>query len=156
MDSKTKTRMTHQRQVILEELAKVASHPTAYDLYGMVKKRLPKISLGTVYRNLEVLSNFQKIQKVDVSGHQRRFDANVKDHHHIRCIRCARVDDLPEGMTSMLEDTVLSASDYTILGHRIEFYGICPDCKERTEHAEKKHQGKDGTLRDKNNPKIRR
>jgi Fur family ferric uptake transcriptional regulator len=144
--------MTYQRQVILEELAKVTSHPTAYDLHKMVNKRLPKISLGTVYRNLELLSESNEIQRLDVSGHQRRFDANAKDHHHIRCIHCSRVDDLPIDTTSVLEDIVFRTSEYTVLGHKIEFYGICPECKVK----EQKHQEKDDISKDKNKSKTRR
>ena len=156
MDLDAKTRMTHQRQVIFEELAKVTSHPTAYDLYEMVKKRLPKISLGTVYRNLEILTDSQKIQKLDVPGHQKRFDANAKDHHHIRCICCERVDDLSMDMTESLEDAVFSASDYTILGHRIEFYGICPVCSKKEQYADEKDRKTNNILNNKNKSKVRR
>ena len=69
------TRMTSQRRVILEELAKVATHPTADELYQQVRRRLPRISLGTVYRNLEVLASAGKVSKVCPADRQRRFGA---------------------------------------------------------------------------------
>lgn len=122
-------RMTKQKKIVLEEVRKVSSHPTAYDVYKMARKRLPKISMGTVYRNLEVLSKFGLIQKIEMGNAQTRFDANTKKHYHVRCIHCGRVDDVPVETTSAVEDTVSKTSNYEILGHSMEFYGLCPDCK---------------------------
>ena len=89
-------RNTRQRQVILEELQKLTSHPTAPDLYGIVRKRLPKISLGTVYRNLELLTRHNVIKKLDLRGSVAHFDGNSTLHYHVRCSCCDQVDDLYE------------------------------------------------------------
>jgi len=121
--------MTHQRRVILDELKKVTSHPTADKVYEMVRQQLPRISLGTVYRNLEVLSKCGMIQKLELGGNQRRFDGNTKNHYHVRCIRCGRVDDVPVEPVTMFEDALRKVSDYEITGHRLEFVGLCPQCK---------------------------
>ena len=72
-----KMRLTTQRQVILEELGKVKSHPTANEVYDMVRKRLPRIGLGTVYRNLELMAESGMILKLEVGGTQKRFDATA-------------------------------------------------------------------------------
>jgi Fur family ferric uptake transcriptional regulator len=64
--------MTRQRKVILEELLKQNAHPSADEIYHMVRRRMPRISLGTVYRNLEVLANMDKIQKLELSGALKR------------------------------------------------------------------------------------
>ena len=104
-------RMTRQRQVILEELRKVNTHPSADEVYEMVRKRLPRISLGTVYRNLEVLSESGQIKKLEPRT-LKRFDGNSSEHFHIRCIDLA-------DMTPI---------EYQILGHRLEFFGLCPYC----------------------------
>ena len=69
-------RMTRQRRVILEELRKVNNHPSAYEIYEFVRKRLPRISLGTVYRNLEILSESGDIQKLEPGCSLKRFDGN--------------------------------------------------------------------------------
>ena len=122
------TRMTNQRQVILEELGKVTTHPTADELYEMVRKRLPKISLGTVYRNLEILSERGMIQKIEVGGSQKRFDANTENHYHVRCVECGSVDDVPLRPIPGLEDIFSGVSGYRLIGHRLELIGICPDC----------------------------
>ena len=84
--------MTRQRRVILQELQKVTTHPTADQVYDMVRKKLPRISLATVYRNLDLLAQDGLISKLD-GGAQLRFDGNPADHYHIRCTRCQRVDD---------------------------------------------------------------
>ena len=88
-------RKTRQRQVILEELQAVTSHPTAVELYQLVRRRLPRVSLGTVYRNLDLLARMGLIEKKEHSGGEARFDANTAQHDHLRCVRCGRVDDLP-------------------------------------------------------------
>ena len=66
--------MTRQRKVILEELLKQNAHPSADEIYQMVRRRMPRISLGTVYRNLEVLASMGKIQKLELSGALKRYD----------------------------------------------------------------------------------
>lgn len=121
-------RMTQQRQIILEELRQVNSHPSADEVYEMVRKRLPRISLGTVYRNLEILSELGEIQKLELGGDLKRFDRNPIKHYHIRCMRCGRVDDAPIAPLNQIENELYGATVYTIIGHRLEFEGLCPQC----------------------------
>lgn len=123
------TRMTSQRRVILEELAKVATHPTADELYEQVRRRLPRISLGTVYRNLEVLALAGKVNKVCPADRQRRFDAALHLHYHIRCSECGRVDDVSLQPSRRLEKTLREVCDYDVTGHSLVFMGICPECQ---------------------------
>jgi Fur family ferric uptake transcriptional regulator len=78
-------RRTPQREILLEELAKTNSHPTACELYDIVRRRLPRIGLGTVYRNLELMAESGMIVKLEVGGVQKRFDADTTPHYHIRC-----------------------------------------------------------------------
>ena len=70
-------RMTYQREIILEELKKTKTHPTADELYTTVRQRIPHISLATVYRNLETLANSGLVRKLEVIGRQKRFDGNT-------------------------------------------------------------------------------
>ncbi len=129
--------MTRQRQVILEELGKVRSHPTADEVYDMVRRRLPRVSLGTVYRNLEMLSELGMIRKLELGGSRRRFDGNVRDHYHVRCISCGRLEDAPVKSVAPVEDALRRVTDYEIIGHRLEFIGLCPQCKKS---AQRSHQ----------------
>jgi Fur family ferric uptake transcriptional regulator len=129
LDSKPKYRMTNQRQVILEEVHSVNTHPTADEVYEMVRRRLPRISLGTVYRNLEILSMSGLIQKIGPPSNQMRFDGKTDNHYHTRCVSCGRVEDAPVESFDKLEEAMQKKSNYSILGHRLEFLGICPVCR---------------------------
>jgi len=131
--SSDKLRMTRQRLVILEELRKENIHPTADALYEMVRKRLPRISLGTVYRNLEILTALGEIQTLEMSGSQKRYDGVPNKHYHIRCVHCGRVDDAPIAPLNQLENELYGATVYTIMGHRLEFMGLCPICSQDEE-----------------------
>jgi len=122
-------RITKQRQIILDELCSVTSHPTADLLYQMVRKRLPKISLGTVYRNLEIMSECGIIQKLDIGGTQKRFDGAPHVHYHVRCSRCGRVDDLDLPPDFNVEKAAAKLTSFKILRHRLEFTGLCPECQ---------------------------
>ncbi len=120
-------RLTRQRKVILEALRSVKTHPTADEVYDMVRQELPKISLGTVYRNLEVLSEMGFIQKLEMAGLQKRFDGNPEPHYHIRCLNCGCVRDVDVEMNlDMMEKNM---SGFLVHGYRLEFFGICPDCQ---------------------------
>ena len=121
-------RMTRQRRVILEELRKVNTHPSADEVYEMVRKRLPRISLGTVYRNLEVLSETGDIKKLEPGCSLKRFDGNPAEHFHIRCIRCDRIADVPVASDFEIDLADMTPAEYEILGHRLEFFGLCPYC----------------------------
>ncbi|MDO9109853.1 MAG: transcriptional repressor [Desulfatirhabdiaceae bacterium] len=124
-------RMTRQRQVILQELRKVRTHPSADEVYEMVRRLLPRISLGTVYRNLEILSELGEIQKIEICGKLKRFDGNTRDHYHLRCLNCHRIDDVPEKIHFDFNSSLSSDTGYAITGHRLEFVGLCPECSEQ-------------------------
>lgn len=120
---------TPQRKVILEELSKLKTHPSADQLFELVRKKLPKISLGTIYRNLDYLSEEGIIKKLDSGSGQKRFDYNVNHHYHIRCIKCDRIDDIEIPINHELQRSIIDATDFEIINHNLEFTGICPNCK---------------------------
>ena len=122
-------RITKQRQIILEELKKLCSHPSADELYELVRRRLPHVSLGTVYRNLDLLSQQGLILKLSTAGGQARYDGNIRRHDHVRCLSCGRVQDVP---TATVEGITLPESPpgFVITEYRLEFLGRCPDCRE--------------------------
>ena len=138
MEDNTHIRMTKQRRVILEELQRLQAgceHPTADELYELVRRRLPHISLGTVYRNLELLSRFGMIQTLKLGGTRMRFDGDSRCHHHIRCIRCGRIDDLEmEPEVAECDREILEATGYEVVERRFEYLGLCPACREK-EHG---------------------
>lgn len=128
-----KVRMTKQRRLILQALRENNIHPTADMVYEMVRKKMPRISLGTVYRNLEILTALGEIQTLELSGSQKRYDGIPQKHYHIRCLHCGRVDDAPVAPLNRLEDDLYESTVYTIMGHRLEFIGLCPDCSKNEE-----------------------
>jgi Fur family ferric uptake transcriptional regulator len=136
-DKYARHRMTRQREVILEEIRRAKVHPSADEVYEMVRKRLPRISLGTVYRNLDILSELGEIQKLELGGDIKRFDWNPRKHYHIRCLNCGRVDNAPIAPLKQIEDELYGTTVYTIIGHRLVFEGLCPQCTRAVETAEK-------------------
>jgi Fe2+ or Zn2+ uptake regulation protein len=131
MISNNTHRNTRQRKLILDELQKVKTHPTAATLYIIVRRRMPKISLGTVYRNLELLNQMGMVRKIDFSGAEARYDGNVEDHDHLRCICCLRIDDAPGPPLALVEGGKEDWGGYKVFGHRLEFFGVCPKCRRR-------------------------
>lgn len=124
------TRMTRQRVVILDELRKVTSHPTADELYSMVRERIPRISLGTVYRNLDFLAESGEILKLEAAGSTRRFDGCVEPHQHIRCTCCGKVGDVEPYQPVPSVEHVL-APGFTVTAARMEYEGLCEDCSQQ-------------------------
>ncbi len=122
-------RMTRQRRLVLEELKKLKNHPSADYLFGVVRQKMPNISLGTVYRNLDVLVNSGQALKLDLAGGQCRYDGDMSPHHHIRCSVCSAIDDLSESAVAGIDKPRVSGSDYVVTGWRMEFEGVCPRCQ---------------------------
>ena len=131
MAEATFQRNTPQRKVILEELQTACTHPTAVELYELVRRRLPKVSLGTVYRNLELLSEAGLARKLGGGASEARFDGDLDVHCHVRCVECDRVHDVTGRPPELAGPKSDAAGGYEILGHRLEFIGICPDCNRR-------------------------
>ena len=129
-------RKTRQRRVILGELRGVESHPTATEMYGLVRKTLPNVSLGTVYRNLEIFAQNGVIRKLESTGAEARFDGNIERHHHVRCVGCGRVADVHDVPESPIPDEVRKSTDYDVLGYRLEFTGVCPECRSKQKGKE--------------------
>ncbi len=124
-----KRRSTVQRRVILEELQKLEVHPTASELYEIVHRRLGEISLGTVYRNLVLLSDMGIIQKLELGDSEIRFDGKTQQHYHVQCIDCGRVNDLPCLPGELSIKLPIETTDFSITGLRLVFYGICSQCQ---------------------------
>jgi len=123
------TRNSHQRQVILEELCRRRSHPTATELYELVRRRLPHISLGTVYRNLDLLARQGQARRLAGDGAQARFDGHPDDHAHLRCVNCGGVSDVARSAAERSAALPRAPGGHLVLGARLEFLGLCPQCR---------------------------
>jgi Fur family transcriptional regulator, ferric uptake regulator len=128
-ENKKNLRKTEPRRVILQEIKNLTSHPTADEVYDLVRKYIPRVSLGTIYRNLEILSKEGLIQKLDIGGTQRRFDGCTENHYHFRCMSCGQVSDLTTKPLKEIEWTISKLSPCEIHAHRLELIGLCVTCR---------------------------
>ncbi|MBO5694931.1 MAG: transcriptional repressor [Lentisphaeria bacterium] len=120
---------TIQRRVIMEELSLLKNHPTADELFQIVRLRLPKISLATVYRNLADLAAAGKIRKTELPGEKARFETKLEPHFHLCCVHCKAIEDLPlsrEEIADFLKDKVTRR----IQNFDLSFSGLCRSCHE--------------------------
>ena len=122
------TRNTKQRTVILNKLREVTSHPTADEIFSMTRETLPRISLGTVYRNLELLTRQGEIKCLENGASQMRFDGVPFPHHHVRCTVCGKINNL--NVSLQLPDIHdIKAEGFSLTGVQVVFEGICDKCK---------------------------
>ena len=128
---------SRQRESIKQFLMGRKDHPTADVVYRNVRREFPHISLGTVYRNLSLLSELGEISKISTDGPDR-FDANQDPHYHFICRQCHVVLDLPLPHMEQMEIQASQAFGGLIEGHTACFYGLCPACAQNAEQAEKK------------------
>jgi len=121
---------SRQREAIRQNLMGRCDHPTAETVYMSIKDEFPNISLGTVYRNLSLLSDLGEIQKISVSGGADRFDGNPVPHYHFSCRKCGCVMDLDLARQDNLNQLAAEHFPGVVEDHKIVFSGICPSCKE--------------------------
>jgi Fe2+ or Zn2+ uptake regulation protein len=124
-------RKTKQRELILKVVRGTRTHPTADWIYNEVRKEIPNISLGTVYRNLRLLCQSGEVLELDMCGTLSRFDGRTDNHYHFRCLKCGRVFDLDEPVDEGLNKRVADRTGFEVQCHRLEFRGLCLDCKDK-------------------------
>lgn len=117
-----------QRDAILRVLQGTVSHPTADWIYDRVREEIPSISLGTVYRNLAVLTESGIILKLDVGDGTDHFDANSRPHYHLFCQTCKNVIDIRLPYIENLNKKAEETDNVRVNMHGIIFYGLCPNC----------------------------
>ena len=120
-------RRSNAREVILEELKKLGTHPRGDELFNIVRQRLPRISLGTVYRNLDLLRRQGVVAEV-FCGDFNRYDGEVSPHHHFLCKECWRLWDFEAGDAPEKIKSVKSTAGFQIDGQYTVFYGRCDRC----------------------------
>lgn len=128
MEGISLTKHSRQRECIKEFLTNRFDHPTAETVYLNVKKQFPNISLGTVYRNLSLLTDHGEIRKLSTGIGPDRFDGNTNPHYHVLCTQCGSVLDL--NMENIDHINTLAGTQFEgeISGHVTYFIGKCPEC----------------------------
>ena len=122
-------RVTKQREAILKILRSNRTHPSADQIYDAVRKEIPNISKGTVYRNLQVLREDGAILELNLNGTLSRYEEKQSRHYHFRCEKCGRVFDLDEPVDTEIDKKVAERTGFKVSSHQTEFRGLCKDCQ---------------------------
>ena len=120
---------SRQREAIKNFLMTRKDHPTADVVYDNVRKEFPNISLGTVYRNLTLLSDMGELLRLRVGDGMDHFDADTSPHYHFICSECGSVSDLDMKIIDDLTETAQKNFDGKIEGFSMFFYGVCKECE---------------------------
>ena len=129
-----KRRNTVQRSLVYEAVNRLKSHATADEIYEAIVSEHPRVSRGTVYRNLNQLAEEGEIRKILVPGGADRYDHCCHEHYHARCLSCGRLFDIEMDYIADLQKAIKDAHGFAISGHDILFNGLCPACQHGTEH----------------------
>ena len=121
---------SRQRDAILNMLRSRYDHPTAEQIYTDLKVEFPRLSLGTVYRNLSLLESMGEILKISAAGTSERYDGNPGDHYHFVCEICSRVDDVCVPVNTDINSEVHSVTGAKVNKHTTLFFGTCKECLE--------------------------
>lgn len=123
---------SRQRDAILENLMRRHDHPTADAIYQSLRSDFPKISLGTVYRNLNLMADMGKIRRIHCESGMEHYDCDTSDHCHYVCTECGSVTDLPVPIDPGLNRLAMSAGIGSVDCHSLIFYGKCKQCMEKS------------------------
>jgi Fur family transcriptional regulator, peroxide stress response regulator len=124
-------RITPQRIAIINYLLNTDLHPTVEEIYKVIQKKYPMISMATIYKTVDFLKNMGIVQELCFVEGSARYDANIDKHINIVCMRCGRIEDINEQSLSILESKVTERSRYQVFGRRFELYGYCNNCKNK-------------------------
>ncbi|PIE98569.1 MAG: transcriptional repressor [Treponema sp.] len=131
-----KYKYSRQREEIYKILKSTKIHPTAQWIYEQTKKELPNISLGTVYRNLNILIDQKRITVLHTCDDFDHYEANVMPHYHIICQKCKKIEDLDTDKLPSVDGNIISAAEdasgYKITNRSFSFLGICADCQAKS------------------------
>lgn len=105
------------------------THPTAEEIFNTVRRKLPGVSMGTIYRNLQVLKADNLITELRIKGTVSRYEMKQDSHYHFRCEGCRRVFDLDEPVIDDIDKRVSQRTGFKVFHHQTEFRGLCTDCQ---------------------------
>lgn len=127
-------KVTPQRLAIYETLRQTKSHPSAEMIFHELQPQYPTMSLATVYKTIEILKEIGLIQVLNVGEDSFRYDAEVHNHPHVRCMKCGRVDDVVGIEAEEFIEMIARNTSYKLTGQQFYFYGICPKCQLAVSH----------------------
>ncbi len=130
LNKKPVRRRSLQREQILEIIRGSTDHPTAHMVYAALKEKIPAVSLGNVYRNIRILTEEGRLASRDFGDGIEHFDAVLTPHYHFICEKCGKVEDFPLPVQEHIVESAREQTSNIILGHTIQFTGICKECRQ--------------------------
>ncbi|MFC0613569.1 peroxide-responsive transcriptional repressor PerR [Scopulibacillus daqui] len=127
-------RITPQRHAILEYLIVSMSHPTADEIYKALEGKFPNMSVATVYNNLRVFKKAGLVKELTYGDSSSRFDFATSDHYHCICNSCGKIVDFHYPGLDEVETLAEHVTGFRVGKHRMEVYGICPECQKEKQH----------------------
>jgi Fe2+ or Zn2+ uptake regulation protein len=127
-----KERRTRQLATVADVVNAAHDHPSAEEVHRRVRHKLPRVSLGTVYRNLQKLAAQQQIRVVQLADRAARYDGMMEEHDHFMCEHCGTVSDLLRKRSARPASLHLARAGYVVRSHALTFYGLCPKCRATT------------------------
>lgn len=123
-------RITPQRIAICKLLSETEAHPTAAMIYDHVRAEYPSLSLATVYNTLEALVGLGAVNALGHAGDGNvHYDADTSPHINLACIACHKIVDIESPQVATIDQEISSTSGYKLLGARVMYYGLCPECQ---------------------------
>lgn len=122
-------RITPQRHAILEFLIQTKVHPSADEIYKALEGKFPNMSVATVYNNLRVFKDAGLVKELTYGDASSRFDFTTKEHYHAICEECGKIVDFFYPSLPDVESVVVEQTHFKVSGHRMEVYGVCPECQ---------------------------
>ena len=123
-------RITPQRLAILRVLADSEGHPSVEQIYARVKTDFPTTSLATVYKNVSLMKSLGEVLELGFSDDSNRYDGNKPyPHPHLVCTNCKKIIDPDLSLLQDLTQELVQGTGFQILNHRMDFFGICPECQ---------------------------
>lgn len=132
----TSRRNTIQKDLVRNTVYEMRRHVTANEVYEFIKEVYPTIGKGTVYRNLDILVEEGALRKVEVPDGPNRFDFTLKNHYHVRCIKCGEVFDVDMDQIPDLLERIHNTHGIEFVDYDISFKGICPNCREKVKEEQ--------------------
>jgi Fe2+ or Zn2+ uptake regulation protein len=125
--------VTHQRQIIFETLMAMPGHPSPEEVFERVRKKVPAISLATVYKTIHTFLNSGIFGEVSIHHGSLRVDRNIRPHHHLVCIRCKSVTDIDEADLEPVQLRTSLPSGFRVQRYAVEILGLCAKCGARSQ-----------------------
>lgn len=126
------SKLTPQRLVIARILAESDGHPSVEDIYKQLRKKFPGISQATVYRNIMLFKSLGEVLEIGFAGGSTRYDGKKPyPHPHVICLRCNKIIDPDLDSLHDMTQEIINESGFEIVTYRLDFFGICPECKEK-------------------------